>query len=143
MKKLFIAVSAALLFALGAANVSFAQVNPATDVVTEADVIAACSVAGNTADCTSLTTRLVAKIKATSTDPAVRRQAVNSLVVRLVQASQNNPELRTVVSSALTTVATEASDVVDQGTIETIAAAVETGDTETVTAALGAVASPN
>ncbi|MBU1175687.1 MAG: hypothetical protein KKH72_09830 [Alphaproteobacteria bacterium] len=140
MKHFLLAAISALILAVGAPTAAFAQtIDPATDTVTQDQVITACSADDNATECIALTQRLVAKIKVTGGDAAAQRQLLNTLVVALAQTDGPVAQL----AAAIDTIATDAPELVNTDAVAGIADGLVTGDTDTVTASINQLASPN
>lgn len=140
MKNILLNACVAAAFTFSAVPAAMAQDTLATQLTVEA-VSSTCSAPGNTDACLAAIRTFVAQVKAAGGSTASQQQEMNQLVVALAEASSGNTALSSQIASALDTIASEASDIVNVAAITAISSTVRSGET-VQTASLSSLASP-
>jgi anti-sigma factor ChrR (cupin superfamily) len=132
-----IVVTAAVALALG----MLPMATSAQQAVTQAQVVAACTVANNAAACKDIIAQFVAKFPAGS---VVLQQAIADLVVALATSpAATDPVLKAAVSVAIQEVATKSPDPEQVAQIKAIALTIDEGTVQTATVVVKRPASEN
>lgn len=137
-----IAVAATVALALGMLPMATsAQQAVAQQNITQAQVVAACTVADNLDACKNLIAAFVAKFPPGS---VVLQQAIADLVVALAESpAATDPTLKTVVSDAIEEVAAKSPDPEQAAQIVAIAKTINDGTVQTATVVVKRPASEN